>query len=464
MQVLKTKLSRPSMLNDRAMQRPQLLSQMVDYCQSSLVFIHAAAGYGKTTLMYQLSEALLAKGKRVSWLTLDSDDNDPIRLYQYLGLALLGLEHFQSVSYGHIHKQHIIELTQEAAEIDADLVLFIDELEALENPECLNILWWLYQSLPENCHLVMASRVKPSWSFAKEYLLGHLKWVTESHLSIKQQESSGLIQYLQQQSFDQLALSTELAEQLIAKTEGWFTGIQLTNLYLKEHQDIQGFIQNLSGEHHQIVNYLSEQVFLQQAPEIQQFLLQISVLRKVNLALVTALTGNSAAQQILDVISQKGLFIQALDEQRTWYRVHHLFRDFLQAKFKLLQPDAYQQMHSKAAEWFKQQHYLMEAIYHAQQVKDQQLILSLLNLVCRELILEGRHYTLLELVKQLPDSVLVQNPNLLYDIIWTLVLTHQVTLANHYLQLWHSVDQHETLLQHEDQLGLAPLIAILEDK
>lgn len=74
----------------------------------------------------------------------------------------------------------------------------------------------------------------------------------------------------------------------------------------------------------------------------------------------------------------------------------------LQSKFKLLQPDAYQQMHSKAAEWFKQQRYLMEAIYHAQQAEDQQLILSLLNSVCRELILEGRHYTFLELVKQIP--------------------------------------------------------------
>ena len=115
---------------------------------------------------------------------------------------------------------------------------------------------------------------------------------------------------------------------MIDKTEGWFTGIQFTNLYLKEHQDIHGFIQNLTGAHHQIVNYLSEQVFLQQDPEIQQFLLQISVLRKINPALVIALTGNPAAQQILDAISQKGLFIQAIDEQRTWYRVHHLFETF----------------------------------------------------------------------------------------------------------------------------------------
>ena len=113
---------------------------------------------------------------------------------------------------------------------------------------------------------MIASRVKPNWSFAKEYLLGRLKWVTESQLSIKQQESSALIQFLQQQNFDQLALSTELAEQLIDKTEGWFTGIQFTNLYLKEHQDIHGFIQNLSGAHHQIVNYLSEQVFFTTRP------------------------------------------------------------------------------------------------------------------------------------------------------------------------------------------------------
>lgn len=100
MQVLKTKLSRPSMMNDRAMQRPLLLSQMVEDCQSSLVFIHAAAGYGKTTLMYQLSEALLAQTKQVSWLTLDSDDNDPIRLYQYLRLSLLGSNTLHAVAHG----------------------------------------------------------------------------------------------------------------------------------------------------------------------------------------------------------------------------------------------------------------------------------------------------------------------------------------------------------------------------
>jgi len=111
MKVLKTKLSRPSIVSAKAMQRPELLGHMLDYCQSSLVFIHAAAGYGKTTLMHQLSEALIAKGKRISWLTLDSDDNDPIRLYQYLWVALLGLDQLSSIPDGQVHKQNILELT-----------------------------------------------------------------------------------------------------------------------------------------------------------------------------------------------------------------------------------------------------------------------------------------------------------------------------------------------------------------
>lgn len=463
MQVLKTKLSRPSIMNDRAMQRPQLLSQMVEYCQSSLIFIHAAAGYGKTTLMCQLSEALIVKDKRVGWLTLDNDDNDPIRLYQYLQLALLGLEQFQSISHGHIHKQQIIELTQNVAEIDADIVLCIDEFDVLENPECLNILWWLYQYLPSNCHLVIASRVKPNWSVTKEYLGGRLKWVTEAHLSIKVQESHELIHFLQLQNFDHVALTTDLAEQLINKTEGWLTGIQLTNLYLKNHHDAGSVIQSLSGVHKQVVDYLSEQVFVQLPANVQTFLLHISVLRKVNLQLVQAVTEHLNEQNFFEEIQQRGLFILAIDEQRSWYRIHHLFRDFLENRFKSIDLKMYKHAHHKAAHWYQEQGFLMEAIYHAQRADDQALVLNLLEGVSRDLVLEGRVYTLLELVKQVPEQALCQHLHLLYDTIWVCLLTHQNVQANYYIKLWHNVESSQNLILHEDLLGLAPMIALLED-
>lgn len=363
-----------------------------------------------------------------------------------------------------ITQYNIDELIQKLPQKTKTTVLFIDEFEQLKNKNSLNILWWLYQYLPTNYHVVIASRIRPEWNLAKEILQGRIQVVTENQLSLKPEDTPRLIEFLYRQNPEHAVMDFELAQLLIDKTEGWITGVQLTNLYLKDHQDIIGFVHNLNGENYQIANYLSEQVFSQQDINIQKFLLQMSVLRKANLALVMTLTGNEDAQQILNTIGQKGLFVQALDEQRTWYRLHHFFRDFLQSKYKLTQVDVYKQMHRKAAEWFKQRGFLMEAIYHVQQTEDEQLMLSLLNDVSRELVIKGRKYTLLELVKQLPEAVLVTNPRLLYDVIWSLLLTHQSALAHHYLQLWHSVDQHETLLEHEDQLGLAPLIAFLEDK
>lgn len=462
MQVLKTKLSRPSVMSNKAMQRPELLSHMLEYCQSSLVFIHAAAGYGKTTLMFQMSEKLLAQDKTVKWLTLDSDDNDPNRLYQYLCLALLGLDQFSSISDGQVHKQHIIELTQQVSDADTDVILFIDEFETIENQECLNLLWWLYQYLPLNCHLVIASRTKPNWSFAKEYLLGRLKLVTEVQLSIKTEDSAALIHFLKQQNFDHVTLTPELAELLIHKTEGWLTGIQLTNLYLKQYHDAGAVIQSLSGAHNQIVDYLSEQVFLQLSEEMQNFLMNISILRKVSLSNTLEVAQNSTSSKLLELMIQKGLFIQALDEQHVWYRIHHLFREFLENRFKTLDIEQYRAVHLRAANWYQKNNYLMEAIYHAQHAENQALVLDLLSQVSRDLILGGSYYSLIELVKLIPDSLLIQRVALLYDMIWSLIITHQHLLGAHYLQLWLKIDPNERI-KGDDQLALDPMLALVSD-
>lgn len=462
MQVLKTKLSRPSITSNMAMQRPKLLGDMLAYSQSSLTFIHAAAGYGKTTLMYQLSESLLENEKCVSWLTLDDDDNDPIRLYQYLWLALLGLDQLHAIPQGHIHKQNIIELVQLVAELETDHFLFIDELEVLTNPECLNMLWWLYQYLPANCHLVIASRVKPNWSFTKEYLTGRLKFVTEAHLSIKAEDSATLIQFLQSQNADHVVLTPALVEQLIQKTEGWLTGIQLINLYLKNDHDVEAVIQSLNGAHNQIIDYLSEQVFIQLPEEMQDFLLKISVLRKINLSNIQQASQNAASQKLLERMTQKGLFLQALNEQHSWYRIHHLFREFLENRFKQHNFKEYQVTQIRVAHWYKQHHYLMEAIYHAERADNQILVVELLSEVSRDLVLEGRLYTLHELVKFIPDELLLQKTTLLYDIIWSFTVTHQHLLANHYLQLWSKIESNKNTIG-EEHLGLTLMGALMGD-
>lgn len=466
MHVLHTKLSLPIANKQTAIPRLSLLQEIVGYHQKSMLFIHAAAGYGKTTLMRQIALEQSALGTNIHWLTLDEDDNDPLRLYQYLWYAFNGELPQISFGDGVITKHSIYLLIEKINQSEQQKILFIDDLERLENIDSLNVIWWLYLNLPAHCQLILASRIRPTWSFTKEILDGRIQLLTEEQLSLKETESDidNLVTFFQHQNPKITPISRVIAQQLISKTEGWITGIQLASIYAKDNSEMENFIQTLSGAHNQIVDYLNEQVFLQQSTEIQFFLMQISILRKVNLPLIKALTRNHSAQQILELMNQKGLFIQAIDEQRIWYRIHHLFRDFLVSRFQLLHPEKFQQLHMEAAEWYKRNRDIMEAIYHAQQVHDIELMAALLDDVSRELVLEGRLYTLLEFAKQLPEPVIVGYPALLYNVIWALLLTHQSALANHYLQLWHSIDQNEALLAEDDQLGLAPLVAILEDR
>lgn len=464
MLILHSKLSPPIVDHQSAMDRHQLMDSIARHSTKSMLFIHAAAGYGKTTLMSQI--ALEQKQHNISthWLTLDEDDNDPPRLYQYLWYVLY--EELPQVNFveGKITKQDIYVLTEKLNQSEQKRTLFIDDLELLTNLNSLHLVWWLYLNLPQHCKLVVASRIRPECSLTKELLDGRMHIITEEQLSLKPRDVDELINFFHSKNNDLEIINRETAQQLIAKTEGWMTGIQLAKIYVQDNTNFENFIRTIAGTHNQIADYLNEQVFLQQTEEIQHFLMQISILKKFNLTLIQELTGSNSAQKNLALMNQKGLFIQAMDEQRVWYRMHSLFSDFLSSRFQLMYPEKYTQLHIKAAQWYKNNRDVMQAIYHAQHVGDTALMARLLDDCSRELVLEGRLYTLLEWVKHLPESILVQYPSLLYDVIWSLLLTHQIALANHYLQLWYSIDQHETLSKHKDQLGLAPFIAILEDK
>ncbi|QDK97545.1 helix-turn-helix transcriptional regulator [Acinetobacter tandoii] len=462
--ILHSKLSPPIVEHQNAMDRHELMDSVARHGLKNMLFIHAAAGYGKTTFMGQIAQQQEKQNSSIHWLTLDEDDNDPIRLYQYLWYVLFDELPQVNVAEAQITKHDVYVLTKKLNQSEQQKTLFIDDLERLTNLNSLNLIWWLYLNLPQHCQLVVASRIRPAWSFTKEILDGRIHIFTEEQLCLKEIDVDELIHFFHNKNQGLEVIDRATAQQLIAKTEGWITGVQLAKIYVQDNVNIEPFVQSIAGTHNQIADYLNEQVFLQQTEEIQYFLMQISILRKISLPLIQELTGEGTAQKNLALMTQKGLFIQAMDEQRIWYRVHPLFSDFLSSRFKLMYPEAYTQLHIQAAQWYKNNREAMEAIYHAQQVDDTELMAQLLESFSRELVLEGRLYTLLEWGKQLPESVLVRFPKLLYDIIWSLLLTHQIALANHYLQFWYSNDQHETLLTHQDQLGLAPFIAVLEDK
>ncbi len=493
MLILKTKIERPQLQQVRLLERPKLLHQLFGDNTHRLVLIQAAAGYGKTTVMVQQSEQLEIRHLTVGWLTLDNDDNDPIRLYQYLWTILTQKSDAQLLVEDRVTKSHIHHLLSQLNTTTSH-TLFIDELEVLTNPDSLNIIWWLYLFLPSNYHLVIASRALPNWALAKGELQGLVHIIRAHELRLSALDAHILQQYLHSnliqnttltpymaanQSLSEMTvdadstltlIDNELVSMLIDKTEGWLTGIQLINLCCTNEKDLYQLVHQMSGAQRQIADFLAEQVFLQCDAHVQNLLLNISVLRKINASLCHALTGATDAQVLLKNLSQQGLFIQAIDDQYQWFRIHQLMRQFLQTRLQNQAPEKYFATHSKAADWYQTNSMFLEVIYHAQLIGDNTLILSALTAVSHDLILEGRLYSLLELTESLTDSQLCQHPALLYDLIWGLILSRQHYKAARYIkvleqeELYLLDNDNQTFISHKDkQLGLSAMTAFIAD-
>jgi len=131
-----------------------------------------------------------------------------------------------------------------------------------------------------------------------------------------------------------LTLTPDDVKRLEQRTEGWVAGLQLAAISLQERTDVSRFVQHFTGSNVLIIDYLVEEV-LQKLPESQQaFLLRTAILERFCAALCTALTGCSDAQVIIEQLQRANLFLVPLDDNREWYRYHHLFAEVLKNRLQ----------------------------------------------------------------------------------------------------------------------------------
>ena len=132
-----------------------------------------------------------------------------------------------------------------------------------------------------------------------------------------------------------LPLSEEDVATLATRTEGWIAGLQLAALSLRKRQDLSAAVSDFGGSHRYLLDYVQQDILAQLPLALQDFLLQTSILTRMNAAFcqaVTAAPGESASQEMLEELERANLFVVPLDEQRQWYRYHDLFREALRAR------------------------------------------------------------------------------------------------------------------------------------
>ncbi len=333
-----------------------------------LTLVSASAGFGKTTLV---SEWVAQCERPVAWLSLDEGDNDLPRFLMYLTAALqtvagdIGAGVLAALQSPHPPGSELIltMLLNEIAAMGERLVLVLDDYHVIDARAVEQAMAYLVEHLPPQMHLVIATREDPHLPLGRLRVRGQLTELRAADLRFSHVEAADFLSRVMS-----LNLSAGDISALEARTEGWIAGLQLAALSMQGHQDATSFIKSFTGSHHFVLDYLMEEVLRQQSEAIQTFLLHTSILNGLCGSLCDAVLREPAGsgQETLEYLERANLFIVPLDNERRWYRYHHLFGDILcQRLGQKLPPREIAAYHLRASLWYEKNGDEAEAFQHA---------------------------------------------------------------------------------------------------
>jgi LuxR family maltose regulon positive regulatory protein len=409
--ILATKLfvppPRPNLVH-----RPRLIERLNDGLHRKLTLISAPAGFGKTML---ISEWLAGNGPTAAWLSLDEGDNDPTRFLTYLITALQtidpnmgeGVLGVLNSPQSTITESIVTALLNEITSISDNFILVLDDYHVIDAQSVDNVLTYLVEHSPPQLHLVIATREDPLLPLARLRVRGQLTELRATDLRFSNFEAAAFLNQIMG-----LNLSAENIATLETRTEGWIAGLQLAAISLQGHKDTPRFIKSFSGSHHFVLDYLVEEVLQQQSESVQAFLLQTAILDHLCGPLCDAILRDDSAssQETLGYLERVNLFIIPLDNERRWYRYHHLFADLLRRRFRQTHQEQIPALHGRASVWYERKELLPDAIYHAIAAEDYERVAALVELAWPAWRSPVQLITWLNWVKALPEEMIRNRP------------------------------------------------------
>jgi len=400
--------------------------------QHKITLISAPAGYGKSTL---LSEWANKTQVPVAWLSLDESDNIRPRFWKYFRAALHTLPTIQETEIGDALlsslqsptpppvEEIFISLINDFVQLQETVALVLDDLQVITNSQIHTDLIFLLDHLPsvkKGLHILVASRTNPPWPLARLRVRDDLLELRENDLRFLESEAAQFLNTVMG-----LKLSSKDIGVLEDKTEGWIAGLQMAAISLQKRLKsdgelgVSGYIDGFTGGHQFVIDYLVEEVLNQQSPEIQGFLLRTSILERMNAALCDAVLNRDNSQFTLGKLDQDNLFLIPLDENRNWYRYHHLFAELLRGRMETSTPELALDLHLRASVWFADHDFLDEAIRHALAAEDYGRAARLIEEHGMQMIDKGELVTLKRWLEFIPEEYLIVHPWLcIYDA-WT---------------------------------------------
>jgi LuxR family transcriptional regulator, maltose regulon positive regulatory protein len=441
--LLATKLHRPRPTSS-LVARPRLSQRLDEGLRNGhrLFLVVAPAGYGKTTLV---TDWLDKTGIPSAWLSLDEADNDPLRFFTYVVAALQKTvdpnltqplpETFPMTPQS--PEAFVFPLINDLVSdhaVDRPILLALDDYHVITAGLVQDAMVLLLRRAPPNLHLVVLTRADPPFPLPRLRVRERLTEIRDRDLRFTPEEMTAFLN-----SLHRLNLSAEQVTALETRTEGWAAGVQLAALSLQGHSAERAaqFISAFSGSHHYIVDYLFDEVLSRQPDAVREFLLKTSILDRMCAPLCEAILSRGAmgqgsrgderdavppAREILETLERSNLFLVPLDDDRHWYRYHHLFVDVLREMLQSArQPDQIAGLHGRASDWYAQNGFVADAFHHALRAGDHERAAEIVEEHAWSMVLHAEFANLKKWTQALPADLLSRHPWLRINYAWAVM-------------------------------------------
>jgi LuxR family maltose regulon positive regulatory protein len=470
--ILPTKLFPPPP-SSSLVSRARLVARLMAGLARPFTLVSAPAGSGKSTLLAEWAAAAQAAGQfRRGWLSLDAQDNDLGQFWTYFAAAwssalppevrppagmLEQVENLLKADEQRIAGSVVPLVVNLMLAAPASLLLVLDDYHQVHNPAVHVGLGQLIERLPSHVRLAVAARSDPPLPIPRLRVREQLTEIRAADLRFTIEEVAELLRQVPETAF-----TAEDAAALEASTEGWAAGLKMAVLALQAQprspEETRRFWASFTGRNVYVLDYLTEEVLNRLPEETQRFLVQTSLLERLSGELCAAVAfgdeNTLAARAILEQLERANLFLIPLDQERRWFRYHHLFADLLRARLLQQYGEQVPGLHRQAAAWYEAAGWIDDAVRHAVAARDWECAARLVETHSNTYLDRGQLATVLRWVEALPPEILRRRPNLCIQMAWTMGHAGKTNLMGPLIQ------EAEAALadweRHEQGLPVAP--------
>jgi len=360
--------------------RDKPLAQLDQALSKRLTLVHAPAGYGKTSLLLQWRLKLAGDGPLIAWLTLEKEDSDVEHLSRYITLAIDNPDPSVSRNKSVAKSADLPPRSALSAIINRLMrerrpaVLIFDDFHRADSPEVLDFFKSLIRLAPANCHFVIASRDYPSLDQSLLAAEDQLQELKADDLAFSAAETEALLT-----RNHSVPLGSDDVQRIFERTEGWPIALQLTSLSLRRQGDRRELLELLDRPTPELASYLSDQVLLSLATEIQEVVIRTALIDALTGELVNELCDRQDGWLVLERLEHQGVFLTPTNDDRRCFRYHQLFADNMRDRLARHNIGKFRDIHAKAARWFAEAGDEATALNHAIQANDPDLTAAILE-------------------------------------------------------------------------------------